>query len=59
MERVRQALGVEPDDTSKDDEIKLMTEREVLTYCLEWEGIIGYTGTILGFIDSIYDTKLR
>lgn len=59
MWNMRQRFGLECDDKSKDDEIMSMSKREVLTHCLEWEGIIGYTNKILKFINSIYGVELE
>lgn len=58
MEKVRQHLGLEPYDTSRDEEINSMSHRSILDHCLEWEGIIGYTGQIIGWIDDIYGVSL-
>ncbi len=54
MERVRQRLGLEPGDTSRDADINNMTRDSVFVHVLEWEGIIGYAGTIRGWIKDIY-----
>lgn len=59
MDRVRQRLGLEEGDTSKDFKIDTMNHLTVLDHCLCWEGIIGYNNTILDWIDNIYGVKLK
>lgn len=54
MESVRQRLGLEPYDTSRDDEINSMPHNAIFDHCLEWEGIIGYGYTIRNWIMDIY-----
>lgn len=46
MENVRQNLGLEEDDTSRDNEIMAMSPREVFDRFCTWEGLLGY-GNIL------------
>ena len=41
-----------------DDEIDKKTNRALLNHWLEWNGIIGYTGTIINVIENIYGIKL-
>ncbi len=51
---VRQSLGADDeDDESKDDQIMTMDVETVFRKYLEWEGIIGYTSSILNAIDNI------
>ena len=52
---VRQNMGLEWNDTSMDEEIDEMSPGEVLDRFWEWEGIIGYTHTI---IDSVLDVLM-
>lgn len=47
METLRQRIGLEEDDTSRDEELQMLTPQEALNECLEWEGIDGYTSWIL------------
>ncbi len=54
MEILRQRLGLQPDDTSKDYEIACLTPNEVFTHVLEWEGIIGYEYKMKMWIRDIY-----
>ncbi len=51
---VRQSLGADDeDDESRDAEISKMDVEAVLNSFLNWEGIIGYTSTIISAIDNI------
>ncbi len=59
MERVRQHLGLEEYDTSRDGEINRMSHDAVLDHVLEWEGIIGYGYQIRGWVENIYGVKLE
>ena len=54
MERVRQRLGLEEGDKSRDAEIEAMSQYYVLDHCLCWEGIIGYTQTIIDMVGDVY-----
>lgn len=58
MEAVRQNLGLEADDTSKDDEINEMTRQEVLDRVCKWNGLIGYADTIREWIEDIWGVDL-
>lgn len=58
MKLVRQKMGLEEWDDSRDDEIANMSHGEVFQRCLEWEGIIGYYYTIKSWIENIYGVKL-
>jgi hypothetical protein len=49
---VRQDMGLDETDTSKDDEIRNMSFKEYLGRYLSWEGIIGYTSTIAAIADA-------
>jgi hypothetical protein len=57
MKKVRQALGLEPDDKSMDDDINTMSRQEVFHLFLLWEGITGYTEKILSAIEDIYNIQ--
>lgn len=59
MEKVRQRLGVESYDTSRDEEINGMSKDNVFSAVLEWEGIIGYAWTIKDWIKDIYGIELN
>ncbi len=58
MEKVRQHLGLEYYDTSRDAEINDMAHNDIFYHCLEWEGIIGYDLTIRGWVVDIYGVTL-
>ena len=59
VQYVRQNLGLEPVDESRDNEIENMTREEVLNRVLEWNGLIGYGYTIRGWIESVYGIVLE
>jgi len=59
MESVRQRLGLDEDDESRDKDIEAMTCLQLLDHCLCWEGIIGYTSLISGLVEDIYGVKLK
>ena len=58
MAKVRQHLGLEEDDTSRDAEINRMSPNSLFDHCLEWEGIIGYGGSLRQWINDIYGVSL-
>ena len=58
MARVRQMLELEGNDAKFDEKIANLSKRDILDCCLVWEGIIGYTGTICGWIEDIYGIRL-
>ena len=58
MESLRQRIGLEEDDTSRDEELQMLTPQEALNECLEWEGIDGYTSWILNVIRDTFKVKL-
>lgn len=55
---VRASLGLEEDDTSKDNIINNMSKFELLEHVCNYEGLINYAGVILRWINSIYDINL-
>ena len=54
MKKVRQRIGLEPNDNSKDEEIVIMSPGEIIDAVLEWEGIIGYTEFIVDLVFDVY-----
>lgn len=58
MEKVRQRLGLEIHDTSRDDEINSMSHDVVFSHCLAWEGIIGFDYMITDLVKDIYKVSL-
>lgn len=59
MRNLRERLDLEPDDTSKDKKIMSMDKRKVFDEYLEWEGISGWTSTILSVIEDIFKVELE
>lgn len=58
MRCVRQKLGLEEMDTSKDLEIYQMSRKEILNAVCTWNGLIGYGYTITGWIEDIWQIDL-
>jgi len=56
---VRKNMGLDLSDESLDAEILAMPKKKVLARYLEWNGIIGYTNTILGAVSEIYEIELE
>ena len=56
---VRQTMGLDADDPSRDGEIICMSHRELFDAWLTWNGIIGYTEVILDTIEEIYSIALE
>lgn len=50
MKDIREFRGLDPEDSSKDEEILKLTTQELLDAYLKWNGIIGYTGNILDLV---------
>lgn len=59
MKKLRQQLGLESDDTSRDTEINIYSGNEAFEGILEWEGICGYTELLKMWIKDIYDVDLN
>lgn len=59
IKTVRKSLDLEPDDTSRDGEIDLMTNREIFEAICNYEGLIGYADTIIDWINQIYGLDLN
>lgn len=59
MSYVRQNMGLDSDDTSKDDFINSMNKKDVFDRVLNWNGIIGYAGQINSWIEEIYGIELE
>lgn len=58
-EKVRQRLGLESYDTSRDEQINSMPHNAVLDACLEWKGILRYGYLIRDWINDIYRVTLE
>ena len=54
MRMLRQRLGLEPNDTSRDEELSLMTPSDAFEEVLEWNGLIGFSSTIKAWIEDTY-----
>lgn len=54
---VRQRLGVEKYDDSRDSEINKMSANEVFEHVCNWNGLIGYASTIKSWLEGIYKFK--
>lgn len=54
MECIRQRLGLEKEDTSRDKEINELSSQEVFEHICNWNGLIGYAYTIKSWIRDIY-----
>lgn len=59
MEALRQRKDLEPDDTSRDDEISLMSPNEVFEEVLGWDGLCNYAYKIKRWIKDIYGIDLN
>ncbi len=59
LQKLRQRQDLDEDDTSMDETFQDMQPDQVFKECLEWEGICGYTSTILGWIADIYGIYLK
>lgn len=60
MENVRQNLGLEKDDTSKDDMIMQLDKEEVFNRYCEWRGLLGGYGYLLwDVVNDIKRTTIR
>lgn len=56
---VRQWMGLDEDDKSRDNEINSLSPREVFEAILEWDGIIGYGDKILRWIEDCFNIKVN
>lgn len=58
MEAIRQRLGLEKDDTSRDGYIMSLNKRTVFRGYCEWNGLLGWSDNILSAIEFIFDIRL-
>lgn len=57
---IRQSLNAKnKDDTSKDDQINMMSNNELLEHFFIWHGFIGFNDMIKNAIENIYGVKLE
>lgn len=54
MTRLRQRRGLDPKDTSMDDELMNMSPEEMFEELLVWEGIFGYSQRILDWMNELF-----
>jgi hypothetical protein len=54
MRRLRQREDLEPDDTSKDEQLNRLSPSEAFAGVCNWEGLINYDFVIKGWIEDIY-----
>lgn len=59
MKHVRENLGLEENDSSRDKEINKMSKLEVLDKVATWNGLIGYGYTISKWVQDIYGIELE
>lgn len=59
MKRCRERLGLEPDDTSRDEEINHYSAREAFEECCNWEGLIGWSETLIDWIECCFEIDLN
>ena len=58
MRCIRQNLGLDEMDVSRDLEIYSMSRKEVLNAVCTWNGLVGYGYTVAGWVEDIYQIKL-
>lgn len=60
MEAIRERMGLDVNDTSRDEEIMKMNKHDVFReYCL-WNGLLGnWHSILLSVVENIYGLKLR
>lgn len=58
IDDVRENLGLERGDTSKDDKINSMSSNEIFSRWCEWNGFINYSKTFRAVIGSIYGVDI-
>lgn len=58
MKCVRQNLGLDEMDASRDLEIYSMSRKEILNAVCTWNGLIEYGCTVAGWVEDIWQIKL-
>lgn len=58
MSILRERRNLNSDDKSEDEEIAILTPREVFEELLEWEGIIGYSDKIIHMVEEVFGVNL-
>lgn len=59
MRKLRERLGLEAGDTTRDAEINRYGKFDAFCEVCNWEGIVDYGFTIAGWINDIFDIDLR
>lgn len=59
MKALRQRMGLDEDDTSKDESIMKMSKSRVIDEVCNWEGLINYGSVIRGWIEDVYEINLN
>lgn len=59
MENLRERRNLEYDDATEDEDILTMSGSEFLDELLNWEGIMGYTNTIMEYIEMAFGIDLN
>jgi hypothetical protein len=58
MSCLRQRFGIEPNDPRFDSVIEKYSPQKVVDEYLMWQGIIGWTPTILNVVETAYGISL-
>ena len=58
MRYVRQRIGLDEYDVSRDDEINRISAGMVFTHVCNWNGFIGWSDNIKCWIEDIYGIEL-
>lgn len=56
---VRENLGVDPEDTSKDDKISMMSHNEIFDMWCEWNGFINCSEWFKRVVGNIYGINIE
>jgi hypothetical protein len=59
MRQVRLNLGLDYTDTSEDAIIAGMGQKEILDRCLKWNGLVGYTESLIEVVSDVYGVSLE
>jgi hypothetical protein len=60
MSRVREMLDIDENDNSQDEKImRKYDNKELFDMYLRYEGIIGYSDTILNTIEALFNVELK
>ena len=58
LKDVRRNTPFNSKEDFSDDEINKKSNREIFDHWLQWNGLIGYTSTIISVVENIYGVKL-